>query len=257
VNIKQLVQAGLGAFGLRISRTGENSYFQTDPFFSALKARGFSPKHIIDVGANHGHWTRLALKHFPHSFYTLIEPQASLKKDVHDLLAREDGKIRWIEAGAGDRPGIMSFNIAADRDDTATFAVAENIAAAQGMRQIKVPVVTLNEIVRTTDAPFPEMVKIDAEGFDLRVIAGASELIGKTDIFLLEALVYPHPLKLENTIQNVITTMSSAGYHIIDITEFVHLQEYGVLLLCEIAFLRNGSPLFAGIDEAIHPINEC
>ena len=60
-------------------------------------------------------------------------------------------------------------------------------AKAAGMRQIEVPVTTLNEIVRTSNVPFPDMVKIDAEGFDLKVLAGASELLGKTDIFLLEA----------------------------------------------------------------------
>jgi FkbM family methyltransferase len=53
-----------------------------------------------------------------------------------------------------------------------------------------VPVLTLNEVVRTSRAPFPEMVKIDAEGFDLRVIEGSSDLLGKTDIFLLEALIF-------------------------------------------------------------------
>jgi hypothetical protein len=133
-----------------------------------------------------------------------------------------------------------------DHDYSATFTVPIKTAAARGLRQIEVPMVTLNEIVRTSDAPLPEMVKIDAEGFDLRVIAGASELLGRTDIFLLETAMYPHP-RMKNTLENVITTMSHAGYHIIDITELIHLPEYRVLLSCEIAFLRNESRLFAEI----------
>jgi FkbM family methyltransferase len=48
---------------------------------------------------------------------------------------------------------------------------------------------TLNEIVASSNAPFPEKVKVDVEGFDLKVLAGASELLGKTDIFLVEAAV--------------------------------------------------------------------
>ena len=88
-------------------------------------------------------------------------------------------------------------------------------AKTAGMRQIEVPVITLNEIVRTSDAPYPDLVKIDAEGFDLKVIAGASELVGKTDIFLLEAAIYPQ--KLENTLVNVIQTMAQLGYRIFDI----------------------------------------
>ena len=80
-------------------------------FFSALKARGFAPKHIMDVGANHGYWTRTSLKYFPDVYYTLIEPQDFLRENVQDLLAREDGKIRWIGAGASDKLGTLPFTI--------------------------------------------------------------------------------------------------------------------------------------------------
>ena len=132
-------------------------------------------------GANHGYWTRTSLKYFPDVYYTLIEPQDFLRENVQDLLAREDGKIRWIGAGASDKLGTLPFTIS-DTDVTSTF-ITSDAAKAHAIRQIEVPVITLNEIVRTSTAPFPELVKIDAEGFDLKVIAGASELLGRTDIF--------------------------------------------------------------------------
>ena len=47
---------------------------------------GFVPKHIIDVGANHGTWTRETLKYFPEAYYTLIEPQEWLKPSLQDIL---------------------------------------------------------------------------------------------------------------------------------------------------------------------------
>ena len=181
MSIKQLVQAGFGAFGLRLTRLSnepKHYYDLLDLLFLLLKRRGFSPNHIVDVGANHGYWTRTALNYFPDAYYTLIEPQEYLRENVEDLLAREDGKIRWIGAGASDKLGTLPFTIS-DRDVASTFITSE-AAKAHSIRQIEVPVVTLNEIVRTSSAPFPEMVKIDAEGFDLKVIAGASELLGRT-----------------------------------------------------------------------------
>lgn len=244
MNIKQLVQAGFGAFGLRLTRLRPRDT-ELDLFFSALRARGFSPKHIIDVGANHGYWTRTALNYFPDSFYTLIEPQDYLKQDVQDLLSRGDNKIQWIGAGAADKPGFLPFNIS-DRDDSSTFVRSQE-AEAYGMRRLEVPVVTLNELVRTRSAPFPDLVKIDAEGLDLRVIAGASELLGKTDVFLIETTVCAQ--NLENTLENVIATMSRAGYHVIDIPGFNRSPKYGVLWLCDLAFLRNESPLLAEISS--------
>ena len=48
---------------------------------------------------------------------------------------------------------------------------------------------TLNEIVSSAGVPLPEIVKIDAEGFDLKVLAGASDLLGKTDVFFVEVTI--------------------------------------------------------------------
>jgi FkbM family methyltransferase len=221
--------------------------FRLPLLFSILKGRNFSPKHIVDVGANHGAWTRRALNYFPEAYYTLIEPQDYLKKHVQDLLARGDGKIRWIGAGASDSSGVLPFSILSHRDDSGSFTYASEAAAAHGMQQMEVPVVTLNEIVRTSSAPFPEMVKIDAEGFDLKVIAGASELIGRTDIFFLETAIWPQGF--QNTLAKTIATMSQAGYHVIDITDLNYSPRDGVLWLCELAFLRNESPLLAEIKS--------
>ena len=54
-------------------------------FFDNIKSMGFVPKHIIDVGANHGTWTRETLKYFPEAYYTLIEPQEWLKPSLQDI----------------------------------------------------------------------------------------------------------------------------------------------------------------------------
>jgi len=200
-------------------------------FFLTLKKRGFAPKHIVDVGANRGNWTRAALKCFPEAYYTLVEPQDNLRIHVRDLLAR-NGRIRWIGAGAGDKVGTQPFTICGD-GSSFIFEFA-------GARQIAAPVTTLNEIVRKCDTPFPDLVKIDAEGSDLRVLAGASELVGKTDIFLLEAAIGPQLQHWENTLGNVIQTMAHVGYSIFDIHDLNHG------CIGEVSFLRNASHLLDG-----------
>lgn len=54
-------------------------------FYTILKELSFNPDHIVDVGANHGSWTRETLKHFPSAYFTLLEPQYWLKKSFQDL----------------------------------------------------------------------------------------------------------------------------------------------------------------------------
>src|SRR5262245_48191461 len=233
MTIKHLIQSGFNTFGLRVSY----NKFDFDYFFEAVKSRGFAPKHIVDVGASHGIWSRAALKYFPGAYYTLIEPQAWLQKDSNDILAR--GKAKWISAGAGDKSGTLPL-WAHNHDVCSTFTYAPEQPRSEGGRIIEVPIVTLDEVVRASAAPFPDMVKIDAEGFDLKVIAGASTLLGKTDIFILEATICAPGL--ENTLENVLLTMTHAGYQLIDVPGVLRTKD-GFASTCNLAFLRAGSPL--------------
>jgi hypothetical protein len=86
------------------------------------------------------------------------------------------------------------------------------------------------------------MVEIDAEGSDLKVLAGASDLFGKTEIFLVEAVVRTNT-GYENSVAEVVKFMAKAGYNLMDITDLYRSPKHGVLWLCELAFLRGGSPL--------------
>jgi FkbM family methyltransferase len=215
-----------------------------DRFFSMLKRQGFSPKHVIDVGAHKGGWTRCALQYFPHARYTLIEPQAELKQHAQDLL---NGRyqIEWLTAGAGDKPGTLNFTVN-PRADSSSFRHTRQEAESAGFTQVPVEVLTLNDVVKSRNASPPDLVKIDAEGFDLKVLAGASDLLGTTDVFLLEgSICCPN---LENTAAAVIGTMTQAGYRLIDVTDLNRNPKNEVLWLCEFAFLRNGSSLWQGIS---------
>lgn len=241
--MKKLIRSSLHRFGYRLVPIKTETSAPLGRFFAMLKRQGFSPKHVIDVGAHKGTWTRSAIEYFPDSYYTLIEPQAELRRHIQDLIDRGH-KIEWLTAGASDQPGILDFTVSA-RPDSSSFLPARQEAESAGLTQIKVEVLTLNDVVRSREAPPPEMVKIDAEGFDLKVFAGASDLIGSTDIFLMEAGVVG--TKIENTAVAVISALADAGYRLIDITGMSRSPKYNVLWLCDLAFLRSNSSLLDDI----------
>lgn len=243
--IKKLIRSGLYQFGYQVVPINAATPAPLDRFFAMLKRQGFNPKHVIDVGAHVGGWTRRAIEYFPDAYYTLIEPQAELRRHVQNLF---DGgyKIEWLTAGAGDKPGILDFTVSL-RPDSSSFLPTRQEAESAGLSQIKIKVLTLNDVVRSRNAPPPEMVKIDAEGFDLKVLAGASDLIGTTEIFLLEAGIVAH--KIENTAAAVISTMEEAGYRLFDITDLNRSPKYDVLWLCELAFLKSSSSLLDAVTS--------
>jgi FkbM family methyltransferase len=240
--VKKFIHLILRKFGYRIVRIedGPRPSEGLNPFLMLLKRCGFAPKHILDIGANRGLWTREALKFFPNARYTLVEPQDYLKTHVQDLLDR-GCKIHWINVGASDRSGTLPFTITSC-DGSCSFAYTAEQASAAHLQQTSVCVKTVNEIVTSVGGDLPDLVKIDAEGLDLKVLAGASKILGKTDIILVEAVLRDGAYK--NSVEEVLKSMADAGYRLLDITDLNRSPKHGVLWLCELAFLRNGSPLF-------------
>lgn len=195
---------------------------------------GLSPKHIIDVGANHGSWSRETLTYFPDSYFTLLEPQEWLKPSFQDLLD-SNSKITYYPVGAGYKEGFYKFTIV-DRDDSCSFRYSDKEAKEKGYKQIDIPIITLNDLVKSNNLPIPDIVKIDAEGLDIEVLKGADDLFGKTEIFMVEAgVVNKH---FDNSFLKMINFMDENGYRLFEITDLNRPLSLNVLWLVELVFVK-------------------
>lgn len=204
-------------------------------FFKTIIALGFSPNHIVDIGANRGNWTREALIYFPDAIYTLFEPQAQLKKSMKDLLQKPN--VECLNIGVGRKSADLQFTIV-DRDDSCSFMYSKEDAKLMGYHQITVPVVALNDFFKESSKPIPDLIKIDAEGLDLDVLKGATNFLGKTEIILMEAAVVCDVF--DNDIKTVIDEMNTYGYKLFDITDLNKPFKKQVLWLTELAFILKG-----------------
>ena len=205
-------------------------------FYDILKKMNFTPKHIVDVGANHGIWTREALRHFPDAYYTMVEPQHWLTEHFQDILD-SNPKVKVHNVGAGEKEGSFKFTIV-DRDDSCSFRFTEEEAKAGGFEQVEIPVVTINSLVAKNGLPAPDIIKIDAEGLDIEVVKGASDFFGKTEIFMVEAGIVNK--LFDNSFLKLVTFMDECGYRLFEITDMNRPFEPGVLWLVELAFVRKG-----------------
>ncbi len=200
--------------------------------FGALRALGLDPKVIIDVGANHGRWTRLARSYFPQARYAMLEPQDFLRKFSADLL--KSPHVTWHTAGAGKESGVFQLTLA-DRDDSSSFAHSPDDAAQLGRPQVSVPVVTLSDFIKSEGLPAPDICKIDAEGWDLEVLEGAKDLLGKTAVFFIEATVMSPG---RNSVETVVRLMEGHGYRLFDVTDLNRTPRHRVLWLVELVFVK-------------------
>lgn len=249
--LKVLIKQTFRKLGFELCSTDHYNYLaalqepRKNHFFRAWRRHFPNPKFIVDVGANHGNWTRSALRYFPETRFLLVEPQERLKPSSIDLLARPT--VEWLQVGVSNCPGVLKLALTPN-DASASFTVSDEEAKAAGYPQIEVPVVTLNQIV--SDAGLiPEIVKIDAEGLDLEVLSGASELLGKTDVFFIECSIcspdYP------NTLEAVCRLMWEKGYRVMEITDLNDSPRHDVLWLTELVFVKVTSPIWSTFDRQI------
>jgi FkbM family methyltransferase len=200
-----------------------------------IREKGFTPNLIVDVGANHGTWARLWKGYFPNSKFILIEPQNWLKSSFQDLL---DDRTVYLPVGVGKFDGTLPFTVYEGRDDSSTFVMSKDQARSLGFKQIDLQIMTLNSIISKQGGQIPEIVKIDAEGMDLDVLEGASELWNKTEMFLIEANINGE--YKQNNILNILNFMDKAGYKMFDITDLNRPFGLRVLWLVELVFVKRG-----------------
>lgn len=212
--------------------------------FCLLKNLGFSPSQVLDIGANRGEWTRTAATYFPEAKYVLVEPQATLEGKIADL--RASGiDVTWLTAGVGDVAGEMPLTISPDTVSS-TFLLGKGEAEKFGFEQVMVPVRTADDIIKAYGIR-PELVKIDAEGYDLKILAGGDMLFQCAEVIFIEAGVCA--TRIENTFSSVVAAMGRAGYRMFDITDINRSPRHGVIWLCELVFVRADSQMLKSIGS--------
>ncbi|ABQ03360.1 FkbM family methyltransferase [Flavobacterium johnsoniae] len=223
----------ISATNIDLINTSHKNYLLFN-FYNTLKEFNFQPKHIVDVGANHGTWTREALLHFPDAYYTLLEPQEWLKESFQDILD-SNPKVRFHAVGAGQKKGSFLFTIV-DRDDSCSFRYTKEEALEAGFKQLEIPVVTLNELLLENKMPVPDIIKIDAEGLDIEVLKGADSFFGKTEIFMVESGIVNKTLN--NNLFSLVNFMDENGYRLFEITDLNRPFALKVLWLAELVFVK-------------------
>ncbi|MEM6589887.1 MAG: FkbM family methyltransferase [Pseudomonadota bacterium] len=217
---------------------GKRKVTPTKVLFDTLSGFGLKADHIVDVGANHGDWTREALQHYPQARVTMFEPQKKLAEYHIDLAGNP--KIDLHYCGLGDRDGTQTFTLH-DRDDSSSFVYSEEEARDHGYTQIEIDIRKLDTVLKSSAFGAPQIVKIDAEGFDLQVLKGANQTLKTAEVVLVEAAVC-NPT-YDNTVLEVVKAMDKLGMTLWSITDLNRTPNRKILWLIEAVFVPKGGML--------------
>ena len=152
---------------------------------------GGGPGMFLDVGANIGSYSVLAAKVCGASVIALEPVPDTFSKLTRNLLINGiQDRVEAHRAAVGDVPGSLNFS--ADRD-TMNQVVGDDYHGAS----IQVQVVTLDNLLEGRTA---QVWKVDVEGFEREVLAGASKALSDTGLALV--LLEGEDAEIKNTMRS-------------------------------------------------------
>jgi FkbM family methyltransferase len=133
-----------------------------------------NPQVCLDIGANFGDYSRMLLE----------KNQCAAFRRLLDLEEEFPGRFSAVNKGVADRVCELPLYHDEEHSGLASFSLEVNeidYVGARNKQSISVPVVTLDAFLsgdRDIGRGDIDFIKIDVEGFEYEVLAGASKTIG-------------------------------------------------------------------------------
>lgn len=135
-----------------------------------IKRSGCDVSVIYDVGANIGQSAIEFVEAFPSSQIVCFEPiSATFNQLKNNTKSLQNIECVQVALGASNQSSKMYVG-----EDSQTNSLVKTSAS---FSEECVTVKTLDSFFRTSGAPRIDILKIDAEGFDLQVLKGAEDLL--------------------------------------------------------------------------------
>jgi FkbM family methyltransferase len=156
-------------------------------FIRNLTKAGISINSIYDIGASNGIWSWLMAKVVPHAAFNLFEPLESdqYAKDLANVL-QDRPDFRMHRIALGDEETTLHLNLHREHVGSTLIALDwEGIVAKKA-----VPVRRLDDVVSTLKLPPADLIKMDVQGFELKILAGAEISCRRAKALMIETWLY-------------------------------------------------------------------
>lgn len=195
---------------------------------SGLLRREFVPETIIDVGAYEGAWTMAAKRVWPASRIIMIEAN---REKIAKLTILGEAKCELLGSENGK---VVEFSVM--ETGSSIFDENSSVQRVKERRQLS----TLDSL--DLNISRPALLKIDAQGYELEILKGATASMPLMEAILLEvALIEINrgaPL-----IHEVFSFMERVGFLAYDIFEMHRRPLDGALSQVDVLFVRKDSHL--------------
>ena len=215
----------------------KNQVTNANFIINSLKIKNFVPKYIIDVGCGHGEWTKKLLRFYPNSNFFLFDADntnlkklENLKKKYHNI----DYKICLLTDNENFYTFYnMGYGSSIFEEQTSHARVQQKIKSTTLKKEIP------DELKNYSN----NLIKIDVQGAELKVLEGLNELINNFEVVILEVSVHEYN-KNAPLFDQVLDFMIKKNFKLYDIFDLKRLgNNQSFLLQFDCVFVRKDSNL--------------
>jgi FkbM family methyltransferase len=181
-----------------------------------LRKPGLAPATVIDVGVARG--TPNLYTAFADAHLVLVEPLREFEEDLRRICKRRGGE--YVLAAVGGEAGRAELYVDPRMLYASSLLVDERRPPAEqaALERREVEVTTLDALRAERGWKGPFGLKIDAEGYEHRVIEGATALLRETEFVIAEVSV-ARPLTGAISFADFIALMAAHGFGVHDVLD--------------------------------------
>ncbi|RZK12488.1 MAG: FkbM family methyltransferase [Flavobacterium sp.] len=197
-----------------------------------LKARGYKPSVVYDIGAYEGHWALDFHKIFDSVPIFMFEAQQN-KEHILKALCGKLPVLHYAIALLGATAGqAVQF----EENETASHVNATN----QEEKTNRVTD-TLDSLIEKNKFPLPDFLKLDVQGYELEILKGGQKALTNAEFCLLEVSLLDVGAGGVPLLKDVIDFMDAKGFCAYDISQFIRRPYDKALWQIDMLFVKKAS----------------
>ena len=196
---------------------------------------------VYDVGACNGWWYSGVRPFLPEANFFLFEANPE-----YEEILKQTGQRVFNKLLSNPGRGEVDFYNGTNTGDS---YYKETTTIYDDKTSIKMPTVTLDELIEQNNLPIPQLLKLDTQGSELDILKGATKLLGKTELIVTELPIIEYNRGAPN-ISEYLEFFKSHDYIPVDVLE-VHRGEETLIQLDILFILRSAKYQVLGPNRQV------
>jgi FkbM family methyltransferase len=193
-------------------------------------------KMILDVGANEGKVAEAALRTYPNSQIICFEPVAATFHALQQRLAPYGNRVIYFNEALSDcntkaEINLTNFNGANSLQPQPEFHKANNPHVREIGKEV-ITLVRLDDVAAKLPTQKIDIMKIDVEGHELKVLQGGREFLRhNVDMVIVEIAMMRDASFAQQAVYEIFALMKELGFALVNVFDLHHDPHSDLLLL--------------------------